>query len=165
MNSGAHRKETESTRRTSALLFACRRHSYVFQLALMLKWSRKRSLTVIKHVSQLRSPRNSCSCGLFSRMILLLCLSFSSYLRVTLSLWVMLGIWRPASRHCLSKITMHPLSHLAFYRDNATEPVNPTAGLLWDRNTLWLWKTHKERLMYFLNMCARDYTTGVGNCI
>lgn len=165
MISGEQRKETESTQSTSALPFACRRYSYASQLTLMLKWSRKRGLTVIKRVSQLRSPQNSCNRGLFSRMILLLCLSFGSYLRVTLSLWVMLGIWRPASRHCLSKITMHPLSHLAFYRDNATEPVNPTAGLLRDRNTLWLWKTHKERLMYFLNMCAWDYTTGVGNCI
>lgn len=75
-------------------------------------------------VSQLNGSKTA-QRWIFCCMILLLCLSFSSYVRVTLSLWVMLGIWHPASRHCLSKSTMHPFSHSALYRDNATKSSNP----------------------------------------
>lgn len=72
--------------------------------------------SAVKEVSQFHGPKNSVTVDSFG-MILLLCLSFGSYLRLTLSLWVMLGIWHLAKRHFLSKSTMHPLSHLASHRD------------------------------------------------
>lgn len=76
--------------------------------------------SVVKDVSQLHGPK-TVRLGIFFCMILLLCWSLSSYLRVTLSLWVMLGIWHPASKHCLSKSTMHPFTHLASYGDNVSQ--------------------------------------------
>lgn len=49
------------------------------------------------------APKNSVTGDSFC-MILSFCPSLGSYLRLTLSLWVMLGIWRPANRHRLSKV-------------------------------------------------------------
>lgn len=71
--------------------------------------------SVVKDISQLCGPETLPLWIFFFCMILLLWLSLGCSLRVTLSLWVMLGIWHPASRHCISKGTMHPLSHLALY--------------------------------------------------